>query len=150
MKKKLGMIACVLGIVVLLFGCGAGSGSGSGGVSIDYGTSEIYTHEDMDQAIAVIKDEFSKWEGCKLYNIRYTSDEENNEENIQWMNELAEGQGLEGGYTQVIEFLSDFHSPVEQDEPSAWEPDTDYTDWNWWLARTDGGEWQLLTSGYGR
>jgi len=46
----------------------------------------------------------------------------------------------------VIEFLSDYHSPV--DAVGAWEPDTEYTDWQWWLARTEGGEWELMTSGY--
>jgi len=30
----------------------------------------------------------------------------------------------------------------------AWEPDYEYSDWQWWLARTDGGEWQLITWGY--
>ena len=46
----------------------------------------------------------------------------------------------------VIEFLSDYHSPV--DAVGAWEPDTEYTDWQWWLARTEGGEWELMTCGY--
>jgi D-alanyl-D-alanine carboxypeptidase len=62
------------------------------------------------------------------------------------MNELKEGQN----YTQCIEFITDFHSPVEDEEvkDTAWEKDKEYTDYQWWLARTDGGEWELLTWGY--
>ena len=26
--------------------------------------------------------------------------------------------------------------------------DTEYTGWKWWLARSDGGEWKLMTWGY--
>ena len=29
-----------------------------------------------------------------------------------------------------------------------WEADKEYTDWEWWLARTADGGWQLLTWGY--
>ena len=24
----------------------------------------------------------------------------------------------------------------------------EYTDWQWWLARSEGGDWELLTWGY--
>jgi D-alanyl-D-alanine carboxypeptidase len=46
----------------------------------------------------------------------------------------------------VISFYTDFHSPVEGG--GAWEPDTEYNDDEWWLARTEGGAWELLTWGY--
>ena len=63
-------------------------------------------------------------------------------ENIKYVNELDE----EKDFTQAIIFVSDFHSPKEA--IGAWEEDKKYEDWNWILARTDGGEWQLLTWGY--
>lgn len=45
--------------------------------------------------------------------------------------------------------MSQIHSPSGADtEGTAWEPDTDYEDYSWHLARTDGGEWKLLTWGY--
>jgi D-alanyl-D-alanine carboxypeptidase len=89
-----------------------------------------------------VKCTFAAFDGCELHSIRYAGDACNSAENVQWMNELDEGKG----YTQVCELLSDFHSPVEQ--VGAWEPDTEYTDWQWWLARTEGGGWELLTWGY--
>lgn len=112
----------------------------------DYGTSEIYTREDMDGALEMVWQEFTSWAGCEMHAIRYAGDECNSEENIQWMNELKEGKD----YTQCIEFITDFHSPVEDEEvkDTAWEQDKEYTGYQWWLARTDGGDWELLTWGY--
>ena len=111
-------------------------------VEIDYGSSELFTEEEMDAAIALIWEEFDSWEGCELHRLSYAGDACCNEENIDWMNSLRDGQG----FTQCIEFVSEFHSPTEGG--GAWEPDTEYTGWQWWLARTDGGEWELLTWGY--
>ena len=62
------------------------------------------------------------------------------------MNDLAPGQDLAGDFTQCIMFKSDFHSP--KNGGGAWNADAEYTDWQWWLARADGGEWRLLTWGY--
>ncbi|MBQ9721781.1 MAG: DUF3089 domain-containing protein [Oscillospiraceae bacterium] len=111
-------------------------------VTVDYGASKLYTKEEMDEAMVQIKCRFAAWEGCELHSLRYAGDEANSAGNVKWMNELDEGQN----YTQVVEFLSDFHSPVEG--YGAWEPDMEYVDWQWWLARTTDGGWQLLTWGY--
>ena len=113
-------------------------------VSYDYGESALYTREELEEAAVQVKCEFAKFAGCELHSLRYAGDECNTQENIDWMNELDEG----AGYTQVVEFLTDFHSPVTEDHPSAWELDQEYTDWQWWLARTDDGPWKLLTWGY--
>ena len=112
----------------------------------DYGTSEIYTKEDMDAALEMVMQEFTSWAGCEMHAIRYAGDECSSVDNIQWMNELKEGKN----YTQCIEFITDFHSPVEDEEvkDTAWEQDKEYLDYQWWLAREDGGEWELLTWGY--
>ena len=77
---------------------------------------------------------------------KYAGDECNSEENLKWLNSLGDG----GDYTQCIEFLTDFHSPVleEQLEGTAWEPDHEYADYQWWLARKDGGDWELVSWGY--
>ena len=111
-------------------------------VDIDYGTSAIYTKEDMDEAIALIRNKFAGWEGCELHSIRYASDQCYNLENIYWMNSLKEG----ASFTQVIKFVSDFHSSKEGSGTLV--PDKEYTGWQWWLAREDGGAWELMTWGY--
>lgn len=116
------------------------------GVKIDYGTSSIYSKEDMDAAIKIIMKEFESFEGCELHSLSYTSDEEGNTaENIAWMNQCKAKDDPEV-FTQCIAFNSSFHSP--KTDSGAWNPDEEYTDWSWWLARSDGGEWKLMTYGY--
>lgn len=110
-------------------------------VVIDYGTSEVYTKEDMDQAIEVIEKEFGSWEGCELKEISYTNDQKCSD-NLSYINSL----GMDMKYDECIVFTSMFHSPVEGG--GAWEADTDYENWDWYLGRTDGGNWELLTWGY--
>ena len=139
MKRITVCICIVLTMAFLLTACGQ---KNNDDVVIDYGSSEIYTKEDMDEAIELIREQFKSFEGCELHSIRYGSDDCNSEENIKWMNEHEEGQN----FTQCIMFYSDFHSPVEGGD--GWEPDYEYKDWNWYLARTDGGEWHLLDWGY--
>ena len=64
----------------------------------------------------------------------------------KWMNELEEANDAKETFTQCIMFTSSFHSPVKGG--GAWEADEEYTDWQWWLGRADGGEWKLMTWGY--
>lgn len=138
MKKRSAFFAAVV-LALCLAACGENIGE----VTIDYGKSDIYTKSDMDAAIERIENAFSAWEGCELHSIRYTSDECNSEENIAWMNDLG-GENAE--LTQCITFVSDFHSP--KTNAGAWNPDEEYTNWQWWLARTENGEWRLMTWGY--
>ena len=117
--------------------------------TIDYGTSDIYSREDMDAAIAIIKEYFRKWDGCELHSIRYTDDDYcNNEANIKWMNDLAKGRGMESNFTQCIAFFSSFHSPKYVNSKTSLNIDEEYDDWSWYLARIGGGEWKLITFGY--
>ncbi|MCB6991552.1 hypothetical protein LI187_13810 [bacterium 210820-DFI.6.38] len=116
------------------------------GVKMDYGTSSIYSKADMDAAIKIIMKEFEAFEGCELHSLSYVSDEKcNTAENIAWMNQCKATDDPEV-FTQCIAFDSNFHSPMM--DSGAWNPDEEYTDWEWWLARSDGGEWKLMTYGY--
>lgn len=112
-------------------------------LTIDCGTSELYTREELEEAIVQIKCKFASFAGCELHALRYAGDACNSKENLEWLNSLEDGTA----YTQAVEFLSDFHSPIE-DGPNAWERDTEYTDYQWWLARAEEGGWQLLSWGY--
>lgn len=109
-----------------------------------YGASDLYTAEDMENAVQKIHEEFDSW-GCELIDIRYAGDECTSQENLDWVRSLDS----EADYTQCIEFLMDFHSPKEEDiGGTAWEPDSDYTDYQWWLARSESGEWEVINWGY--
>ncbi len=111
-------------------------------VVIDCGGSELYTQAELKDAAEKIRAYFADWEGCELHSIRYAGDESCTEENLKWMNDLNEDRD----YTQVAEFLMDFHSPLEQ--IGAWEVDREYTDYQWWLARSADGAWDIVTFGY--
>ena len=115
-------------------------------VAVDIGKSEIYSEEDRHAAIDKINEEFASWKGCTMKGIRYAGDDCVTEDNLKRLNELE----VDKNYTECIEFLIDFHSPARTTdlEGTSWEADSDYLDYEWWLARTDGGEWEIVTYGY--
>ena len=114
------------------------------GVTVDYGSSDLYTLKDLEEAAVQVKCKFASFDGCELLSLRYAGDECNTEESISLMNELDEGKG----YTQAVEFISVFHTRADLEEDSSWEPDMEYPNFEWWLARTANGGWQLLNWGY--
>ena len=111
-------------------------------IAVEYGESEFFTERSMDRAIDMILKEFNSWEGCQMHSIRFAGDECNSEENLKWLNSLDGGHE----YTDCIEFISEFHSP--KDQFGAWEPDQEYTGWQWWLGAEADGDWELVTWGY--
>ena len=142
MKKVIEMVVCCM-LIVTLVGC---KNAVTTNVKIDYGTSAIYTKEDMDSAIDTIKETFKSFEGCELYTLSYSSDDVcRDEENIAWMNDLERANDNKQIFTQCIMFDSSFRSPKKGG--GAWEPNEEYT-LSWWLARSEGGEWKLMTYGY--
>ena len=114
----------------------------SAGFKVDYKTSDLYTKEDMDAAVAEIMKEFDTWEGCEMHEISYT-DDQTCKDNISYADELDADKK---GYENCIVFTSSFHSPKEGG--GAWEADTEYEGWQWFLARVKDGSWELLTWGY--
>ena len=100
----------------------------------------------MDEAIRRIEAEFRTWKGCELHSITYGSDEACSADNIAWMNELEAANDAKEQFVECIMFKSDFHSP--KNGGGAWNEDQEYTDWQWWLARSENGPWKLMTWGY--
>ena len=81
MKKIISLLlllACICGVT----GCQNDTVSNA---KINYGTSSIYSEEDMDEAIEVIKDEFNtgEWREFELQSISYSSDEECDPDNLR-------------------------------------------------------------------
>ena len=115
---------------------------------IDYGNSNVYSKEEMDDAIKIIKkDFFNSFMGSELKNIRYVSDDKCGVDELEWLNVLAEDNGSSEHFTECMLFLSDFHSP--KNGRGDLEADYEYTDWQWWLARFENGKWKLVTNGWG-
>lgn len=116
----------------------------SADVTIDYGSSEIYSKEDLEAAVIQIKCKFASLDGCELHSIRYAGDEAITDERLKQLN----AQNPDGNYTQVAEFLMDFHTP-ENTGKTTFESDKEYTDYQWWLSRTEDNGWEIISFGYG-
>ena len=102
--------------------------------------STVYSYEEIDDAARCIKDKVAEWKGCKLYSIWYAGDETSFKE-LDYCNTL---NNTEEAFTQCMVFQTDLRSPIFGG--GAWNPNTHY-DWSWYLAKTDEGEWELLTWG---
>ena len=144
MKRKLSVILLTAALISALTGCGRNPAANA---AIDLGTSSVYTEDERTAAVRLILNEFRTWNGCELHSVSFAGDVECNEKNLAWLNELRAANDAEEPFTQCILFLSDFHSP-KNDRNSGFNDDFEYTDWQWWLARSDGGKWKLITWGY--
>ena len=140
-------------VLLALTSCAEKKSATASEVTIELGASSLYTQEELNTAILLIRDKFATFTGCELHSIRYAGDNANNEENLEWLNSLREvrsnipPEDVGKQYVQVAEFLSNFHSPVEEGD-YAWNQDMEYTDYQWWLGRLDDGRWEIVSWGY--
>jgi hypothetical protein len=37
---------------------------------------------------------------------------------------------------------------VDEEKAGAWDPGTEYEDYQWWLARSEDSGWEIVTMGY--
>ena len=109
-------------------------------VKLDFGTSEIYTEEDMIDASMQIEKQFDLMKGFKLYSITYEGDEVCQKE-LEDCNSLAEPGTV---YTECIVFRTDFRTPLFGNRVLS---NYQRYNWGWYLARTADGDWDLLTWG---
>ena len=105
---------------------------------IDLGDSAVFTEDELYDAMLAIKCKFAFWKDCELLAIRYAGDDAVTGESLDRLNSLAEGTE----YVQAVLFLMDFRTG--SDVPDELEPDKEYTGYQWWLARTEGGDWEIV------
>lgn len=110
--------------------------------------SALFTDDDFGAALELILTAFSDFEGCELHSLYFAGDAYSTAESAAWLSELAKAQGYNGTVTQAMLFLSDFHSPTDPAARTSLDIDAEYTDWQWWLGRSESGEWLLLSWGY--
>lgn len=108
---------------------------------IDCGTSKIYTAEEIDAAANLVADYVNNLDGCKLFAVIYDGDAVSLD-NLDYCNSLAKDGKI---YKDCIVFTSYFRSPIRAE--GAWNANSLYN-WSWYLARTEGGEWEEITHGY--
>lgn len=133
--KKSRIIALLFVIMILVSGCAKNTDN----VKIDLGKSEIYSQEDLKSAAEVILKEIRSRKHIKqVYKISYCGDE--------YDASLIAGS-LNKDYTQWVVFESSFKTS-SSDKYEGFKPDSNYDGWEWCIARTDNGKWELKMDGY--
>ena len=93
-------------------------------VQMDLGETKKLSEDDINAAVIQVKCKFAGYDGCVLKSIRYAGDDK--------INEKGE-----------ICFLTDFS--VSDDTKSDFEPGSEQTDFEWWLAKNDEGGWDIVS-----
>lgn len=101
--------------------------------------SDIYTEDEIQGAVDVIKKEFSKeWKGCTLKEIYYAGDDQ----------ELFTSYAKQYQGEEAIVLKTNFHTNY-----FAWKiglnSNCDYEDYQWIFVRNKNGKWKHVDGGYG-
>ncbi|MBO4511215.1 MAG: hypothetical protein J5746_00460 [Victivallales bacterium] len=134
-----GGIAILLLIVALALGNAACMNTRT--LKVDYGTSQLYSVAEIDQAIAALKEDFNKMAGCRLYSLTFAGDKRCQKE-LEHANKKRKANEL---YTDCIVLNSVFRAPVAGG--GAWEPNELYH-WSWIIVKTGNGPWIVINKGY--
>lgn len=127
-------------IIIAVLACAASAAFGALAVFYavpvkkDPGYSNIYEAGEISDAVDEVEKKFAEFKGCKLFALKYAGDEESARENESVEN-----------YDETIVIDSVFLSPLFGG--GAWNAHSIYT-WHFILARTYGGEWQIVNYGY--
>lgn len=100
--------------------------------------SALYSQNDINNAIDIILDYFSKnFDGCNLKEISYIGDEQN--KNYQdWANRYNK--------EEVIVLISSFET--NSSCKGTFNPNSGYSNYNWILVRDRNGRWECIDQGY--
>ncbi len=110
---------------------------------VDYRTSQIFTREDMDEAVAVLKEEYkgmAHFEGCRLDEIVYDGDE-------ICTRELEDLKERNSDYDECILFKTYSTRSMIQRFRGDWSSEEDM--FIFWLGRKAGGNWEVINAGTG-
>ena len=139
MKKYLSIIMLT---VICIFGCSCyyTSPGDVSNVKITSVKSDIYSEEDINSAVDVVKDYFKGFRNCTLQEVGYVGDDE------PWLSDMQE---LEEKYDvdEVIILISKFYSD-EPGEDTGLSTHLTYGNYQWILARNEGGQWEHKDHGY--
>lgn len=103
-----------------------------------FNDSNMYSQNEIDDAIKVIVDEFQGWKGCTLTSIYYGGDE---------LSKAHQEWADRNDADEVIVLLSSFDVDESGGDGSL-NPNSTYDDWMWILVRKNGGQWMHVDHGY--
>ncbi len=138
------MVIVFILIAVILCGRSVGIlNSNIANTKIDLGTSEIYSEEDLQAAADIILKEIGSWSSVKeVYTISYCGDESSSSQ-LEYCKSLSD----DSQYTKCVVFESSFKTTGSAGS-NGFNENSLYDGWQWYLAGTADGEWELLTWGY--
>lgn len=143
MKKRRMILSVLLFIIAaaigLLFWTQQKQGGDVSNIKRTVATSETYREQDINDAMdTVIKHFKSNFKGCTLTDLWY-------EESTSVTAAAGWAQQYEADTAIVL--LSNFNVDASGGDGS-FNPNDTYPNWQWILVRSNGGKWELKTSGY--
>lgn len=141
MKKAIVLPVILIAFILVFSAC---SKTKTNALYLDIGGSEIYSQEELSEAVDVIKNNLSDGRIIdSILRIKYCGDTVS-QDNLDYCNILNDGSAE---YTNCAVFETDFITTSNAGEEGFNENDT-YYDFMFYLAKTDDGNWKIVTSGY--
>lgn len=141
MKKAIILPVILFALILVFSAC---SKTKTNALYLDIGGSEIYSDEELNEAVEVIKNNLSDGRIIEsILRITYCGDTVS-QDNLDYCNILNDGSAE---YTSCAVFKTDFITTSNAGEEGFNENET-YYDFAFYLAKTDGGNWEIVTSGY--
>ena len=131
--KKLISIILLCTLTLSLSSCGT-----LNFVNIEEFSSEVYTERDIADAMEVVLEEFQGKKDRILLNLSYIGDAK-----LADYKDWADRNGAD----DVIVFLTDYYVSFFSDTPTQ-NTASEYENWKFILVRSNGGEWEIVDSGY--
>lgn len=145
-KYKKPILAFLIALVLLLL---AGCGGNIRSTVIKEVPSDIYSADEINDAISLIIKEFSgSWSVCTLKEITYAGDKTTARMADEYLGSNYEDFAESWGeFDDVIILTSSFEVDASGGDGSL-NPNSTYTNWQWILVRNDGGSWRHVDHGY--
>lgn len=112
-------------------------------MAVNISGCELYSKDDLESAVEVIEDDLANDRSISsILRIEYCGDTIS-QDNIDYCNTLNHGLSE---YVDCAVFDVDFTTKSHVEV--GFEPNETYKDFGFCLARTAGGNWKIITSGY--
>ncbi|MCR5610570.1 MAG: zf-HC2 domain-containing protein [Clostridiales bacterium] len=134
-RTALIILGSVIGTLILLFAAFC-----LWPTSIDLGSSDTHTREDMELAVEAVKADAASMRVYKLLSLTYAGDEKSRIE-LDYINKYLNNKEP---YIDCIAFDSVFVPPLGLG--GAWDPHIYY--WGWYVVKTQDGQWIVREKGY--
>lgn len=140
--KKISIIpVLILSFVLMLSACS--NTVNTENMAVNISGSELYSKDDLETAVKVIEKDLAHDRSISsILRIEYCGDTVS-QDNIDYCNTLNQGLSK---YVDCAVFDVDFKTKSHVDV--GFEPNETYKDFGFCLARTDGGNWKIIASGY--